>query len=248
MLRSLILAGLLAACGTRPSYRFASPMLGTASLPPRATKPVVDEPAREPIANRTAHAAPIRVAAAPHVREASAAAATAVTELPAAQARRELPAPNRDPQPTPVIRVPTDLRRLVGHRDPREPNAAALGWAYDLGKQLDGEPVAWAEANNRLYDAAEPPQPGDLLVFDRVNSDNPADMIGIVIDRDQRGVAEFLYLGGGVIRRGFVDASRPAMKRDKSGAVVNTFLRTGKRWPLKGSHYLAGEHLAHVIR
>ena len=85
-------------------------------------------------------------------------------------------------------------------------------------------------------------------MFDRVNSDDPADLFGVVIARDERNVTEFLYLGGGVIRRGFIDASRPKTKRDQTGASVNTFLRTGKRWPAKGSRYLAGEHLAHVIR
>jgi len=50
-----------------------------------------------------------------------------------------------------------------------------------------------------------------------------------------------------VIRRGFMDRSRPAVRRDAHDRVVNTFLRHGKRWPAKGTHYLAGELIAHVI-
>ena len=227
-------------------------MLGMASVPPPPLPRA--EPARPELANR--QAAPIRVArigeaTAPRIREASAAAADAIvanTPVAREETRAQLPSPNKDTLPQPQIHEPADLRALVGRRDPREPNAAALGWAYDLGTQVDGEIVAWAEANDRLHEASEPPERGDLLVFDKVNTDNEADLIGIVISRDERGVTEFLYLGGGVIRRGFVDASRPAVKRDKSGATVNTFLRTGKRWPNKGSHYLAGEHLAHVVR
>jgi hypothetical protein len=150
------------------------------------------------------------------------------------------------------VQQPTDLRALVGHRDKREPIEAAIAWARELGMAVVGarpdEILTWAEQNDRLHDAATPPERGDLLVFDRVNSDDEADLFAVAIGRDERGVTEFLYLGGGVIRRGFVDATRPHTKRDKAGASVNTFLRTGRRWPQKGSHYLAGEHLAHVIR
>jgi hypothetical protein len=85
-------------------------------------------------------------------------------------------------------------------------------------------------------------------VFDHVTSDDAADLVAIVLSRDARGVTEFVYVGGGVIRRGFVDASRPALRRDRDGAVVNTFMRHGRRWPAKGSHYLAGELLSAIIR
>ena len=59
---------------------------------------------------------------------------------------------------------------------------------------------------------------------------------------------EFVYLANGIIRRGFIDVARSHTKRDKTGAAVNTFLRHTKRWPNNGGHYLAGEHLAYVIR
>ncbi|MDQ3300101.1 MAG: hypothetical protein M3619_26265, partial [Myxococcota bacterium] len=107
--------------------------------------------------------------------------------------------------------------------------------------------VAWAERAGRLHDATRPPERGDLLVFDRAIVDEPADLLAVVIARDERDVTEFLYLGGGVIRRGFLDASRRTVKRDAAGAIVNTFLRTGKRWPPKGTRYLAGELLVRVI-
>ena len=229
-------------------------MLGTASVPPaplpHATR---EEPALENRAPRGVRAEPIRVATAPRIREASAAAAAAVvasSALGREDTRGQLPTPNRidAAAPLPPARAPADLRARVGRRDKRDPIEAAIGWARELGMTVEPDVVAWAEANGRLHDADMPPKRGDLLVFDRVNSDDPADLVGVVIARDERSVTEFLYLGGGVIRRGFVDATRPRTKRDKTGMVVNTFLRTGRRWPAKGSHYLAGEHLAHVIR
>jgi hypothetical protein len=149
------------------------------------------------------------------------------------------------------IRTPADLRARVGVRDKRDPNVIALAWATDLGVKIDAtssELVPWAEKHGRLLDVDALTEPGDLLVFDKVVSDDEADLVGVVISRDDRGVTEFIYVGNGVVRRGFVDVSRRSKKRDKSGAVVNTYLRHGRRWPLKGTHYLAGEHLAHVIR
>ena len=247
MLRTRAFALLLlltAACGARPQpHRFGSPMLGMASVPPPPL-PSGDGDDDEHRAPREVRAEPIRVAPAPRIREASAAAAAAVRT----SARAGLPSPNVAPAPAPTLREPADLRALVGRRDAREPNAAALAWARDLGISLDDDIVAWAERSGRLHAATTPTLPGDLLVFDRVSSDDEADLVGIVVARDERGVTEFVYLGGGVIRRGFVDAKRPSVKRDAQRAIVNTFVRHGRRWPAKGSHYLAGEHLAYVIR
>ena len=254
---ALLLAGLAAAgCAARDRpYRFASPMLGTAQTPPPAFRaPSTPPPAPAVIANR--HAAPIRVAAAPRIREASAASAAAIAALPTAQpdARAALPAPHRATTPAPLPRTPSDLRALVGVRDKRTSLLVAVEWALAIGLPLEGfagtageDLVAWAEASHRLADARDEARPGDLLVFDAAQSDEAADLIAIVIARDERGVTEILYLGGGVIRRGFVDASRPSKRRDAAQRVVNTFLRHGKRWPATGSHYLAGELLAHVI-
>ena len=93
------------------------------------------------------------------------------------------------------------------------------GTIYLIGQVVGArgsEILVWAESNDRLHDAATPPERGDMLVFDRVNSDEAADLFGVVIARDERNVTEFLYLGGGVIRRGFVDASRPRTKRPAS--------------------------------
>lgn len=220
-------------------------MLGTASVP-LAPLPGPDKP--RPASSRR-RADGFHVATAPAIREASAKAAdeiVAVSTVGRAEVRSELPAPNQldAAQPLPAVRVTADLRALVGRRDKRTPNEAALGWARELGMLVDDDVLA---AGDRVHDASTPPERGDLLVFDRVNSDDEADLLGVVIARDERNVTEFLYLGGGVIRRGFVDATRPRTKRDATGAIVNTFLRTGKRWPAKGSRYLAGEHLAHVI-
>lgn len=167
--------------------------------------------------------------------------------------RATLRAPHRgaDPPPPP-LRAPLDLRALVGRRDKRDPLAAVAAWSRELGAPLaaatGAEVVSWAAEAGRLRPAAETPLPGDLLVFDQATSDAPADLVALVIDRDARGVTEFLYLAAGVIRRGLVDATRPALHRDATGATVNTFLRHGRRWPAPGTRYLAGELLGHVVR
>lgn len=264
MLRALALALVLATTGCAPRdrpYRFASPMLGMAQTPPaafhaprRATPPAAH--GDHAVANREAVSRGIRVTTAPRIREASAAAAAAIGEAPIAQhdARAALPAPHLSTTPAPLPRTLADLRSLVGIRDKRTSLLVAIEWVRALALPLEGfagttgeDLVAWAEASHRLAPATDEPRPGDLLVFDAAQSDDAADLVAIVIARDDRGVAEMLYLGGGVIRRGFVDATRPAKRRDDAQRVVNTYLRHGKRWPAKGQHYLAGELLAHVI-
>jgi len=125
-------------------------------------------------------------------------------------------------------------------------------WSRELGAPFSATSgaalVSWASETRRLRPATEPPLPGDLLIFDQATSDAPADLVALALARDERGVTELLYLAGGVVRRGLVDASQPAVHRDAHGATVNTFLRHGRRWPAKGQHYLAGELLAHVVR
>lgn len=250
----LLAAAVCGACGTRARpYRFGSPMLAAAQVP---AAPLPGDPPPPPpeLANHR-EASRIRVVSAPRIREASAAAAAAVLEQPSARpaARTQLPTPHRIAAtvPLPPLHSPEELRGLVGRRDARPPVTAALAWARELGSPIEAttgdEVVAWGEQAHRLGEPGEVAQPGDLLVFDRVDSDAPADLVAVVIARDGRGVTEFLYLGGGVIRRGFVDPRRPAMRRDADALVVNTFMRNGRRWPPKGTHYLAGELLAHVV-
>ncbi len=252
---ALVVAALAAVsgggCGTRaPSYRFASPMLGTAEVPraplqgpPRSLVP------RSELANREAR--PIRVVSAPQIREASAAAADAV--LPRLSTQAALPAPHQLPSgtPLPAIHEAPDLRGLVGRRTKNDPALVVLGWTHALGRTAEGttgtELVAWAESSNRLAEPTAAAVPGDLVIFDRATSDAEYDLIALVIARDARGVTEYIYVGNGVVRRGFIDPTRPATRRDAQGMVVNTYLRHGRRWPAKGTHYLAGELIAHVI-
>jgi hypothetical protein len=167
--------------------------------------------------------------------------------------RPGLRAPHRGTAPPPPkLRAPADLHALVGRRDARDALAAVAAWSRELGAPFSATSgaalVSWAAESRRLRSPDEEPRPGDLLVFDQATSDDPSDLVAIVLDCDERGVTEFLYLAAGVVRRGLVDASRPAIHRDGNGATVNTYLRHGRRWPGKGMHYLAGELLGHVIR
>lgn len=235
----LVLVVALAACAGREPVRFGSPMLGMATVPPPA---LPGERLREAPANRDPMPREDRPRA-----SAAAAAAIAKTEI-----ARNLPSPHKA-QPAPGrLRSPVDLHDLIGRREKGEPFAVTLGWARELGVQPEAvtasDVVAWAERVHKLHGAGELPEPGDLLIFDRTHGDDTSDLIAIVVGRDARNVIEMVYVAGGVVRRGFVDASRPTMRRDRSGAVVNTYLRHGKQAPPSGTHYLAGELLAHVIR
>jgi hypothetical protein len=199
---------------------------------------------------------------------ASASAADAVTQQGAARevVWSRLPAPHRGPAPLSDpselldalvlsrLREPSDLRGLVGTRDQGEPLAIVLDWLADLGVDTAPFPtdpqtlVTWAQTAGRLALATDDARPGDLVVFDRATSDEPADLFAVVIARDARGVTEIVYPGNGVIRRGFLDPTRPSIRRDLDGTIVNTFVRHGKRLPPKGTRYLTGELAAHLIR
>jgi hypothetical protein len=279
----------LAACATRGQpYRFASPMIGGADVPPAAL------PGESAAPHHTGEAAAARhdpaagiVVAPPPI--ASAAAADAIPH--AGLVYSQLSAPNLVPAdaPLPAIHAPTDLRALVGRRTKADPFALALGWEAALGHSIPTPPevserehradparssiagraitraareaddaaraglageqlLAWARDAHVLHELDTPPEPGDLIVFDEIESAADADLIAVVVARDERNVTEMIYASGGVIRRGFVDANRPALRRDHEGKIVNTSMRSGRRWPPKGTHYLAGELLAHVIR
>lgn len=275
MRRLLLIAAVIASgCASRAQpYRFSSPMLGMADVPPASLH---DLPASSSHPSNRAAPPPrraggwqadtqgnaIRVVSANGIEtkriEASAAAAEEIREERYASQPTwaSLPAPNRPSSSiTDAITLPhepADLRSLVGTRDKRDPFVVLLSWTTTLGLRVDGTDgaslVAWAAAAGKLEPHTATPNAGDVVVFDHAVGDSESDLVGLVLARDGRGVTEFLYVGGGVIRRGFYDATRPTIRRDVDGVVVNTFLRHGRQWPPKGTRYLSGELIAHVIR
>lgn len=268
MRKLVVLAAVLAGCATRTQpYRFSSPMLGMADVPAESLHEESAQRRRSTPPRRAggwqadAQGGAIRVVSARGIEtkmpEASASAAEEIREerFAAEPAWSKLPAPNRSSSSLAdtiaLPREPADLRTLVGTRDKREPFAIVQSWLTTLGLQAEGTDgvslVAWAADAGKLDAPIAQAKPGDVVVFDRAVEDSASDLVGLVVARDGRGVTEFLYVGGGVIRRGFFDATRPKIRRDVDGAVVNTFLRHGKQWPPKGTRYLTGELLAHVI-
>ena len=280
-------AGSAACAGRAHPYRFSSPLLGGADVPPAwSGKPEdPDDQWRRPDADDTIsvqnrfHRSPRTPAEDPRpgaIRVASAQAAAAVTAEPTGVAWSKLPAHGVAlDAPHAPLREPADLRTLVGRRDQHDSVAAALGWEAELGTRISldlaapaavksqrdlaaaviaaslantSALVAWAASHDHLVAPIEAIDAGDILVFERTESQEASDLVGIAIGRDARGVIEFIYCAGGAIRRGLVDPRHPAQHRETSGAVVNTFMRTGNRWPPKGTHYLAGELLVHVVR
>ncbi|MBK9029794.1 MAG: hypothetical protein IPL61_00370 [Myxococcales bacterium] len=164
-----------------------------------------------------------------------------------------LPSPHRErPAPTPPIDRIDDARALVGRRDPRPPLVAALAWS----SQLVGRPappvddaaglIAWAQAA-AAWRSVPALAPGDLIVFDRAVGGAPASLVAVALGADDRGVVEMIYLGAGIVRRGFLDVTRPRLRRDRAGRVVNTALRHNRDQPPKGTRFMAGELFAGVI-
>lgn len=278
--------GTAGCAGRGRPYRFSSPMLGQADVPPAWSAASGDPNARwrhpEPdptiTVQRGIHLTPAEDPRPGTIRVASAQAASDVAAV--AEANRvvlsRLPSHHRfdDNEPHATLHEPSDLRALVGRRDTRDSVTAALAWSAELGATIDldlsrpdapakasyrvraaatiaasitntGKLVAWSTSHDRTTDDVAP---GSLLVFARTESDDSPDLVALAVARDDRGVTEFIFCAGGAIRRGFFDTRHADQRRDAGGRVLNTFLRTGNRWPPKGTHYLAGELLVHVIR
>ena len=230
-------------------------------IPQQETKRARPSPRRAGGWQADAQGGSIRVVSARGIEwrmpEASASAAEEVREEHYASqpAWMRLPAPHRASSSiTDAIALPhepADLRSLVGTRDKRDPFTVLLSWTTTLGLHVEGTDgatlVAWAASAGKLEPHTSTPNAGDLVVFDHVVGASESDLVGLVLARDARGVTEFLYVGGGVIRRGFYDATRPKIRRDVDGVVVNTFMRHGRQWPPKGTRYLSGELIAHVV-
>lgn len=237
MWRLLVIATALGACGSRAPVGVAR--VTSAGAPPGAASPDA-----RPGADAAPDASPVAVPAV---------LAPAYPAVPSGIVLSRLPTPHRDPaRPTPAIDSVDDARRLVGHRDPRPPLVAALAWSAALA----GRPapvvadatalIAWAQAVG-AWRAVPAIAPGDLIVFDRAVGGARASLIAVALGRDARGVVEVLYLGAGVVRRGWFDVTRPALRRDRAGKVVNTPLRHNRDQPPRGTHFLAGELYAGAI-
>jgi hypothetical protein len=173
-----------------------------------------------------------------------------------------LPAPHRFTVPTAFTPASPDAARaLVGHRDPRTP----LAFALDVAAAFTGatapatatgeDLVRWAQERGAFVPivAGTGPAdgalaPGDLVVFDRALASQPASLVAVVLGADARGVTDILYLGRGVVRRGYLDPTRPTLARDREGHTVNSYIRHGTDHPPAGTRYLAGELASGRVR
>jgi hypothetical protein len=225
---ALALALGLAACQPRSEpYRFRSPLVGSvsaANIEPGAPR------AREP------DSGPVAVRDRPQLSAAEALA----TAMP----------------PSEPAGLADELRRLVGVRDGDSTHVRfALDVLVHLGVDLDAdlrgadrgtELLALARARDALDEG--PPLLGDLVVFDAVEGDEPASLIGVVVASDRGGTVELIHLTRGIVRRSFVNPRRRSETRDDDGYALNTFLRPGRPGDAAGTRYLAGELFATVSR
>jgi hypothetical protein len=246
---AILLAGALLAtvgCGHRiVAYRFRAPLVGSVN----ATSPLTD---------------PAAVADRDH----------SVREAASAEERTLSPPPIRLSIPSEALRttgasgdeLAAKLRDLVGNRDETSSHVQfALTAIASLGARLDPR-LRGADDGPALRDlaaergaladgesATSPPELGDLLLFDNVTADHPASLVAVVVSTDSRGVVEFVYLGRGVVRRGYLSRAHPTDKRDADGRALNTFIRHSDGTDPQGTRYLAGElhaatiHLARLL-
>lgn len=235
-MRPWAIAGLLAAltltaCARRSHpYPFRAPLVAAVRaerLPPRRPPAPPMTTPRAP-APRVAAIAPARQAAPPTSME-------VIASRGPADRLRELVGVRE--------RTATDLELALVALD-----AADLAIPPALRGLEDGAALVERARAHDAFDAGEPPQTGDLIVFDEVVPGRQASLIGVVIAVDDRGVIEFVYLTRGVVRRGFADPARPGQQRDPGGRILNTLVRHLDGAPPRGARFLAGELLAGYVR
>lgn len=161
-------------------------------------------------------------------------------------------------------RMPPDsatqaLHGLVGHRDD-EHSHIEFAWLALEAMELDPGKTARACATGAELVAlalerdavvSQKPVIGDLVVFDQVSEDEPASLVGVVlgpVETDQDDTVAFVYLGRGVVRRGYVTPSQPSQKRDSVGRALNTFVKHLHGRTGRDARYLAGELFRAYIR
>jgi hypothetical protein len=86
------------------------------------------------------------------------------------------------------------------------------------------------------------PRPGDLVVFE------DGWLVGVVTSVRADGTVEFVFARDGVVRRGFLNSSRPGRRRDERGRVLNTFVRPFRPDDRRTQRYLAGELVTGYLR
>jgi len=145
-----------ACVGRTQPYRFSSPLLGRADVPPAFEAKPGDPNARwrRAAADDTVtvqnglHPSPRTPVEDPRPGTIRIASAQAAAEVATGLDWMHLPAAQAVPVDAPHERVhePSDLRALVGHRDSHDSVTAALGWSAELGAPVAMELTAPAVA------------------------------------------------------------------------------------------------------
>jgi hypothetical protein len=220
----------------RLPYRFGAPLVAGERLPELG--PQDEAPADEPRPQR-----PAQVASRP----------PPPTGRDAIRKAEALRVPDDEPTSTGPLGV---LRATVGQRHPR---TTALGFALRALAAISFSPQQLIDQHTpaagllelaRKRGATSDSQPllGDLLVL------ADGDVLGIVLSRRPDATVEFIYLGEGIVRRGFLNQRHPKRQRDDNGRVLNTLVRTGGTSHLAGTLFTTyiridrlGERLAHRL-
>ncbi len=169
------------------------------------------------------------------------------------------PTENNNRASGPILLADT-LRSAVGRRDKKSTHTGfALATLNTLGLSIASDhELAAVHRGVELATVAEKRSAvshthtallGDLVVFNGVVNTLPASLIGVVVSqRPSDGTIEFVYLARGVVRRGWVNPSKPNDKRTPTGLILNTFVRHSDGHDRAGTRYLAGQLFAYVVR
>jgi hypothetical protein len=235
-----------AGCGKRDAaYRFRAPLLSSVEAQPPAPRPASAEQ--------------------------SGARSVDPAELPARHERGEGAAKAADPDdesprtgvPGAASGVPVaeTMRAHVGERHKQSGDLAfARTLLAELGITLASDVaavdtgaalLALADERDALTDRA--PLSGDLVVFAWTEAGAEVTLVGVVVGPVAReggrgDTVEFVYLGRGVVRRGYLTRSARRRQRDDRGRILNTFVRALAGKARKRDPFLAGQLFNSYVR
>lgn len=261
------LLGLAGACAKRATaYRFRAPVVSSVRARPAPRAPVLASaaaPGSGRVATNAAGGAPADVADLPAPHRArpvappasSAANAGPGTNPDARQDNARRPASARTDS---AASVADQLRARVGERDRKSTDLDfARALLASLGVTLT-EPVRTAATGPDLLAVAterkalttDAPLAGDLVVFEWVDGEAGASLVGVAVGVVARAhlTVEFVFLARGVVRRGYVTPSQPDRKRDEQGRALNTFVRALRGKARKSDPFLAGQLFRTFVR
>ncbi|MCH2137387.1 MAG: hypothetical protein MK101_12575, partial [Phycisphaerales bacterium] len=140
----------------------------------------------------------------------------------------------------PAARPPVKMARILALEGRREIDGAPANDRRLLKAAFDLQATPRVTGVGRPLDSAEPPKPGDVVLF---AGEGYGPRAGVVVQVGRDGLLEALLVTRGAVRRVVADRRRPHTRR-VGARIRNSFIRPLRRGERHDNRVLAGQLLA----